>query len=65
MDKEQNIAYINAQIACAMIKAMGMTAENKQREILGQSMAYSADMFFDLIEEHGLGHNSIITQLFN
>lgn len=45
-------------IACAMITAMGMQAENMQRETLGQSMAYDYSAFANLIEEYGLLESS-------
>jgi hypothetical protein len=60
MDK---VAYLNSQIACAMIEAMGMQAENKQREILGEGPAYVEDSFMHLLEKYGLYHNSVITFL--
>lgn len=34
------------QIAKSLISAMGMQAENQQREIQGQSMAYTDEDFF-------------------
>lgn len=36
----------------AEIETNGMIAENKQREALGQSMAYSGQDFLDLIKSH-------------
>jgi hypothetical protein len=60
MDK---VAYLNSQITCAMIEAMGMQAENKQREILGQSPAYVENSFMQLLDKYGLHHNSVITFL--
>jgi hypothetical protein len=60
MDK---VAYLNSQIACAMIEAMGMQAENKQREIMGNSPAYVEDSFMELLTKYGLHHNSVITFL--
>jgi ParB-like chromosome segregation protein Spo0J len=40
-----------------------MIAENKQREILGQSPAYSEEAFCALIEEFGISHNALISEL--
>jgi len=60
MDK---VAYLNSQIACAMIEAMGMQAENEQRKILGNSPAYVEDSFMQLLYKYGLHHNSVITFL--
>jgi len=60
MDK---VAYLNSQIACAIIEAMGMQAENEQRKIMGNSPAYVKDSFMQLLDKYGLHHNSIITFL--
>lgn len=67
MDSQQiaQAAYINAQVACAMITAMGMQAENMQRQTLGQSMAYSDHDFSALLEEYGIHHNATVGALFN
>ena len=66
MDSQQiaQAAYINAQVACAMITAMGMQAENMQRSMLGQSMAYTHEAFAELIEEYGIHHNATVGPLF-
>lgn len=55
-------AYSMMQIAQAMIKAMGMQAENNQRKALGQSMAYVENDFCAIIEENGIHHNAIVSQ---
>jgi len=60
MDK---ITFINSQIACAMIEAMGMTAQNEQRKHQGTDMDYKMNDFLELINKYDLGHNSIITYL--
>ena len=49
MDKEQRIAFINSQVTCAMIQAMGMQAENKLREISQDPPHYVMDDFERLI----------------
>lgn len=59
MTNEQKAAYVNSQTACAMIEAMGMQAENQQRERQGYSMAYGDKAFFDLIEKYGIHHNAV------
>jgi len=56
MDKEQRIAFINSQVTCAMIQAMGMQAENKQREISQDSPAYVMDDFERLITDYDIGN---------
>jgi len=55
-------AYSMMQIAQAMIKAIGMQAENDQRKALNQSMAYVENDFLAIIEECGIHHNAIIAQ---
>jgi hypothetical protein len=39
---------------CALIEALGMQAENKQREHRGQSLAYTEESFRNLIHDHNL-----------
>lgn len=64
MNKPESIAaYIHAQVACAQIEAAGMTAFNKQREALGQSMAYDEAAFLALIEKYGIDHNAVVGML--
>jgi hypothetical protein len=58
-----NAAYLNSQVACAMIEAMGMQAENEQRKANGLSMAYVEKDFIALIDRYGLGTNSVISLL--
>jgi hypothetical protein len=60
---EKRIAYINAMVTCANIELAGMIAENKQREIKGESMAYVEDDFKRIILTHGIHHNAVITYL--
>lgn len=59
MDANQRITYQNAQNTAAMIEAMGMQAENDIRKRNGDMLAYSADMFFGLIDKYGLGCNTV------
>jgi hypothetical protein len=56
-------AYLNSQIACAMIEAMGMQAANDQKKYIGESMAYYESDFTSLLSKYGLYHNSVITFL--
>lgn len=60
MDEAQRAAYIQSQTACAMIEAMGMQSENKQREALGHSMAYGEEAFTALISRYGIDHNTVV-----
>jgi hypothetical protein len=63
--KLQNVAYVNSQIASAMIELEAMKAENMQREHMGQSMAWDESSFTSLIDKYQLGHNSVLTNLQN
>ena len=63
MTNEQRAAYVMSQSACALIEAMGMQAENKQRETLGQSMAYDEQAFLDAITRNGIYHNAVMSTL--
>ena len=51
-------AFQLGEIAEALIKMEGMKAENEFRKIKGESPAYVMEHFEDLIDEHGLHHNS-------
>lgn len=53
-------AYFMSESTCALIEAMGMQAENKQREHRGESMAYVEADFAKLLEKYQLGHNAVI-----
>lgn len=61
MDEAGRAAFIISQAACAIIDAAGMTAENKQREHNGQSMAYVDADFFRLIDKYGIHHNAVVS----
>ena len=57
---EQRAAYINAQVACAMIEAMGMKAQNEYRMQVGDTLEYLLNDFENLISKYGIDHNSTI-----
>ena len=59
MTDDQNTAYVLSQIACAVIEAMGMQAENQQRAHRGEAMAYRENDFNALIEKYGIHHNAV------
>ena len=58
-----NIVYTLGMIAQAFIELQGMIAENKQRELRGESMAYTYDEITSLIEKHGIHQNALLTNL--
>jgi hypothetical protein len=61
----EDVAIVNARVACALIRCAGMEAENKQREILGNSMAYTEDAFVNIIAEEGIGWNEVCRTLYH
>jgi len=54
---QQDLTYFRMNMLQAEIEMQGMIAENKQRELRGESMAYTADAFINLIEKHNIHHN--------
>lgn len=58
MDKDRDLLYFQMNMLQAEIEMNGMIAENKQRELLGESMAYRDKDFIDLIERYNIHHNA-------
>ena len=56
-ENAQNLVYFKMNMLQAEIEMQGMIAENKARELNGDSLAYNGKAFTDLIEEHGIHHN--------
>lgn len=54
---DHEILYFKMQLLQAEIHMNAMIAENKQREHLGQSMAYTDADFVQLIDQFGIHHN--------
>ena len=61
----RDVAYIQGQCACAIVEALGMIAENMQRQQQGLSMAYTKDAFDNLMAEYSISHNAVIGLLNN
>ncbi len=59
MKDELKAAVINARVATAMIRAMGMQAENQHRMNCGSSIAYGEEAFVAVVEEEGIHQNAI------
>lgn len=57
MDTEAKLLYFKMQLLQAEIAMNGMIAENRQREIQGESMAYVERDFIQLIDEYEIHHN--------
>lgn len=62
MTPEMKAALVQSQSACALIEAAGMQAENQQRLLSGQSVAYAEEAFNKLIDKYGIGQNTVIDQ---
>lgn len=61
MTPEQKAAYVMAMAAAAHAEVEAMRAENMQREMRGESMAYNDEAFIALIERYGIHPNAIMT----
>ena len=63
MNENQRVAFVISQVACAMIEAMGMLAENNLRLVSLRSLAYGEQAFAVLIDKYKIGHNDVISFL--
>ena len=63
MTPEERAAYVNAMVACASIRAIGMQAENEHRAMQGLAPAYGEEQFAALIDEYGIHHNAVLGRL--
>lgn len=59
MSPEEKAAVINARAATALIRAMGMQAQNLVKQQMGDVIPYREDAFIKVIEEEGVHWNSI------
>jgi len=64
MKPEEKAAIVNARCTTALIRAMGMMAENQQRFTEGHSTPYAEEDFAKVIEEEGTHWNAIHKVLF-
>ena len=55
-----NAAFLNSQVACAMIEAMGMKAENEKRKAMGEYPIYFQQDFQALISKYQIGYNDAL-----
>ena len=58
MEDNRKLIYFQMQMLQAEIELKGMIAENKQREHLHLSMAYTYDDFMNLIKKYSIHHNA-------
>ncbi|MFA5344774.1 MAG: hypothetical protein WC315_00665 [Candidatus Omnitrophota bacterium] len=61
---DEQVATLNASVARALIRAMGMQAENQDRLARGLAIAYTEQAFVDVINDEGLGYNSVRISLY-
>jgi hypothetical protein len=59
MTEDQKAAVIHARSATAMIRAMGMKAENDLCAHSGEPLAYDEADFLRVIEEEGVDWNAV------
>lgn len=59
MSPEQKAAYVNSQVACAMIEALGMQAQNLAALHQGGGVKYLKDDFDELLNKYGIHHNAV------
>lgn len=60
MTDEQKASFINSQVTCALIKAMGMKTANDLAIDTHAYPPYQEFEFGDLIQEYAIGHNDVI-----
>ncbi len=56
----RNIAYVNAQVACALIEMESMKAKNQWRKHQQESPAYGEEAFLAVINKYGIHHNAVL-----
>ena len=56
---EQELLDFKMRLLQAEIRMQAMIAENKQREMLNESMAYVEKDFMNIIDEYGIHHNNL------
>ncbi len=61
MTEDQKAAYVHAQATAAQIHLAAMFAANTEREAQGKALAYDEAAFMKLIDDYGLGHNTLMT----
>ena len=64
MTDEQNVAYVNAQVACALIEMEGMKADNIKRTQMNLPPLFRGKDFNALIEKYRIHHNAVIKEFY-
>lgn len=63
MPEIERAVLIFSQSVAALCMKEGMKAENMQRSVIGESMAYRDTDFFRVIDEYGISFNAVINYL--
>ena len=59
----RQVALVISQSVAAQIRLAGMLALNSERERRGETLAYDEAAFEAVIQEFGLGWNTVVTTL--
>lgn len=59
----RNVAIVMANVARAYVKIEAMKALNAERADRGHAQAYGEEAFHEIINDEGIGWNSVIGQL--
>ena len=54
-------AFINAATTRAVVRSLGMVAENEIRRCREEHPVYGESDFLRVIEEEGIGHNNVVS----
>lgn len=63
MTKEETVAYIISQAACAIIEMTAMESENASMRLCGLPRPYKEREIRGLIDKYGISHNAVITMI--
>ena len=63
MDDAQRLVYVQGRIMAAEIEMQAMIVENKMREMNNLGPAYDEAAFMNLLNEYGLHHNTLLTEI--
>lgn len=59
MDKDQQIAYLNAQVACMLVELAAMQAHDRDASVNGTG-CYTEQVYLDLPNRYGVHHNAVV-----
>ena len=59
------VAYVQSQVACAMIQLEKMKLQNEIDRNAGRELTYTPQHFEDMCGHFGIWHNQVVTQLWN